>query len=169
MHAAVKSELRRRKEDGTLRADDTVGGLAHLLLAAVGDARLVEEGFLWHNVRFPRDELFQHLYAKCRSLVPLRAAGANVSVKMVLHTPSKLYSYITKSSDGARGESYCKGICILNSSEVCKCKNIDTRAWSHPRTASGLSNYAGFKQIQHNNSSMGIPSHCLRAPSSCLS
>ena len=146
LHAAVKGELRRRREDGTLGDDNTPSGLARLLLSAVGDPGLVEEGFLWHEVRFPRDELFQHLYAKCRSLVPqpsvqhadvlaiyhrsllvrrhakhlprrtvseayveefnpwmLRAAAGNVSVKMVLHTPFNLYSYVTKSSDGARG------------------------------------------------------------------
>ena len=147
LHAAVKSEMRKRKEAGTLEADDSPRGLALLLLGAVGSPKLIQpDKLVWHNIQFPRDKLFYDLYAKCRALVPqpsvehaevlaiyhrsllarrqakhlprrtlseayveeynpwvLRAVGGNVSVKMVLHTPIKLYRYITKSFDGTRG------------------------------------------------------------------
>ena len=147
LHAAVKSEMRKRREAGTLEADDSPHGLALLLLVAAGRPKPTwANKLVWHGIQFPRDEQFYEFYAKCRLLVPqpsvehaevlaiyhrslltrrhakhlprrtlseayveeynpwmLRAAGGNVSVKMVLHTPIKLYHYITKSSDGTRG------------------------------------------------------------------
>ena len=147
LHAAVKLEMRKRREAGTLEADDSPRGLALLLLAAAGRPETNQSNnLLWHSIQFPRDAQFVDFYAKWRALLPqpstahaellaiyhmsllarrqakhlpkrtlseayveeynpwmLRAARGNVSVKMVLHTPIKLYRYITKSSDGARG------------------------------------------------------------------
>ena len=145
LHAAVKSEMKKRREAGTLEADDSSRGLALLLLVAAGHPQPIRaDKLIWHGIQFRRDNQFRDFYAKCRALVPqpseghaevlavyhkslmvrrqakhlpkrtlseayveeynpwmLRAANGNVSVKMVLHTPHKLYSYITKSSDGA--------------------------------------------------------------------
>ena len=147
LHAAVKSEMRKRREAGTLEADDSPHGLALLLLVAAGCPKMTQADQLeWHGIQFPRDEQFYDFYSKCRALVPqpsvehaellaiyhrsllarrqakhlprrtlsaayveeynpwmLRAACGNVSVKMVLHTPDKLYRYITKSADGSQG------------------------------------------------------------------
>ena len=70
-HAAVKTELRRRKAAGTLDDDDSPCQLAELLLAATKPpVRIDANKILWHGIIYERDQRVDQLYAECCALEP---------------------------------------------------------------------------------------------------